>query len=71
MRLTGRNFLTHFKEHIKAINPNKPNSKFAQNILDTKHTYDTISKTMDKLHIKKGPPANYMGTIPHTQPQHS
>jgi hypothetical protein len=33
--------------------------KFAQHILDTQHTYDTIEKTMDILHIeKKGPLLN-------------
>jgi hypothetical protein len=56
---TGRNFRTRFREHIQAIRNNKPNSKFAQHILDTQHTYDTIEKTMDVLHIeKKGPLLN-------------
>jgi hypothetical protein len=49
---TGRNFRTRFKEH-------KPISKFAQHVLDTQHTYDTIEKTMDILHIeRKGPQLN-------------
>jgi hypothetical protein len=56
---TGRNFQTRFKEHIQAIRTNKPNSKFAQHILDTQHTYGTIDETMDILHFgKKGPQLN-------------
>jgi hypothetical protein len=48
---TGRNFKTRFKEHIRDIRFNKDNSKFAQHILNTQHTYGPINKTMDILHI--------------------
>jgi hypothetical protein len=56
---TGRNFRTRYKEHIQAIRANKPNSKYAQHILDTQNTYSNIQETMDILHIeKKGPLMN-------------
>jgi hypothetical protein len=48
---TGRNFRTRYKEHTQAIRTNKPNSKYAQQILDTQHSYGTIEDTMDILHI--------------------
>jgi hypothetical protein len=50
---TGRNFKTTYKEHIQAIRNNKPNSKYAQHILDTQHTYSTIENTMRTLQIQK------------------
>jgi hypothetical protein len=48
---TGRNFTTRYKEHIQAIRSSRPNSKYAQHILDTQHTYGTMEDTMDILHI--------------------
>jgi hypothetical protein len=45
-----------YKEHIQAIRTNKSNSKYAQHILDTQHTYSNIQETRDILYIeKKGP----------------
>jgi hypothetical protein len=56
---TGRNFKTRFKEHIQDIKYNKPKSKYAEHILDTQHSYNTIETTMDILQIqKKGPILN-------------
>jgi hypothetical protein len=56
---TGRDFRTRYKEHIQAIRTNNPNSKYAQHILDTQHTYSNTQETMDILHFeKKGPLMN-------------
>jgi hypothetical protein len=50
----GRTFKACFKEPIQDISTNKSNSKFAQHIPDTGHTYKT-DQTMKILHIgKKG-----------------
>jgi hypothetical protein len=53
---TGRNFRTRDKEHIHVIRTNNPNSKYAQRILDTQHTYRNIHETMDILHFEKKEP---------------
>jgi hypothetical protein len=53
---TGRNFRAHFKEHLQVMQTNKSNSKFAQHVLDTQHTYDTVEKTMDILYIENRAP---------------
>jgi hypothetical protein len=38
---------------------NKQNSKFAQHILETEHTYNTMDQTLEVLHIEKeGPKLN-------------
>jgi MinD-like ATPase involved in chromosome partitioning or flagellar assembly len=37
----GRNFRTSYKQHIQAIQYNRPNSKYSEHILDTQHTYST------------------------------
>jgi hypothetical protein len=50
---TGRTFKTRYKEHIYAIRTNKLNSKYAEHILDTGHTYGTINETVDVMRIKK------------------
>jgi ribosomal protein S25 len=56
---TGRNFKTRYREHIHAIRTNKPNSRYAQHILDTEHTYGTMQDTMEVLHVeRKGPLLN-------------
>jgi hypothetical protein len=40
-------------KHIQAVRTNKQNSKFAQHILETQHTYGMIEETMDiVLHIE-------------------
>jgi hypothetical protein len=56
---TIRSFWTCFKQHIQAVRPKKPNSKFAQHTLDTQYTYDMVEETMYMLHIvNKGPVLN-------------
>jgi hypothetical protein len=50
---SGRTFKIRFKEHIKNINNNGQNSKFAQNVVDTTHEYGTTNQTMEILHIAK------------------
>jgi hypothetical protein len=41
------------EEHIQAIRTNRQNSKFAQHILDTGYTYNSIDQTTEILHIEK------------------
>jgi hypothetical protein len=54
IRQTGRTFKACYREHINAIKTKKQqHSKFAQHILETTHTYDTIDRTMKMLHIEK------------------
>jgi hypothetical protein len=56
---TGRNFRTHYKEHIQAIHTNKMTSRYTQHVLDTGHAYGTIEDTLSILHVeKKGPLMN-------------
>jgi hypothetical protein len=53
---TGCTFEIRYKEHIRDIKNNEPNSKYAQHILDTTHEYGQIQKIMKPLYIgKKGP----------------
>jgi hypothetical protein len=53
---TGRNFETRFKQLIRDIRNNEPNSKFTQHIFHTTHEYGSIEKIIKPLHIgKKGP----------------
>jgi hypothetical protein len=49
----GRIFIARYREHIQAIRKNGHNSKFAQHIMDTGHTYNSIHQTMEVLHIEK------------------
>jgi hypothetical protein len=67
---TGRNFRTPYKEHIRAIHSNKTTSRYAQHILDTRHTYGTIEDTLDILHFeKKRPVIEHPRTVSHIQTQ--
>jgi hypothetical protein len=50
---TGRTFKTRYKEHIHSIRTNNTNTKYAEHILDTQHTYGPITDTTDILHIEK------------------
>jgi hypothetical protein len=50
---TGRNFKARYKEHIRLIRTNNPNTKYAQHILDPQHDYGPIADTMDILHIER------------------
>jgi hypothetical protein len=49
----GSIFKTRYKEHIHSIRTNNTNTKYAEHILDTQHTYAPITDTMDILHIEK------------------
>jgi hypothetical protein len=52
---TGRAFNIRYKEHIHAIRSNNSNSGYSNHILNTKHTYSTITDTMDVIRIgRKG-----------------
>jgi hypothetical protein len=52
---TGGTFQARFKEHIQDIRTNRPNSKFAQHILNPGHAFNTTDQTMKVLHTgKKG-----------------
>jgi hypothetical protein len=42
-----------YNEHIHAIKANKQNSKYAEHILDTGHTYSTVNETLEILHTEK------------------
>jgi hypothetical protein len=56
---TGRTFKIRYKEHIQAIRNNSSNSGYLSHILNTGHTYGTVTDTMDymntleKYHIYK------------------
>jgi hypothetical protein len=44
---TGRAFKTRYKEHIHNIRSNNSNSGYSSHILNTGHTYGTITDTME------------------------
>jgi hypothetical protein len=44
---TGRTFKTRYKEHIHDIRSNNSNSGYSSHILNTGHTYGTITDTME------------------------
>jgi hypothetical protein len=48
---TGRNFQQRYKEYVQSIRTDNPNSKYAQHILETQHTYGPIEDTMEVLHL--------------------
>jgi ferritin-like metal-binding protein YciE len=50
---TGWTFKINFKEHMRDIENNGLNSRFAQHIFDTTHEYSTMDKTMEILYISK------------------
>jgi hypothetical protein len=49
----GRTFYTRHKEHKEAITNNNGSSGYSNNILNTGHTYGTITDTMDIIKSKK------------------
>jgi hypothetical protein len=53
---TGRTFNTRYKEHTQVIRNNNSNSGYSNHILNTEHTYGTITDTIDI--IKEGGRAN-------------
>jgi hypothetical protein len=59
---TGRTFKTRYKEHIQAIRNNNGNSEYSNYILNTGHTYGTITDTMDIIRYgRKGRHLNTLG----------
>jgi hypothetical protein len=57
---TGRPFKVNYREHINVVRTNKHHdSKFAQLILETGHTYNTMDQAMEILHtVSMGPRLN-------------
>jgi hypothetical protein len=51
---TGRTFKTRYKEHIHDIRSNNSNSGYSSHILNTGHTYGTITDTMEIITRRKG-----------------
>jgi hypothetical protein len=47
VRQTGRTFKTRYKEHIHDIRSNNSNSGYSSHILNTRHTYGTITYSME------------------------
>jgi hypothetical protein len=43
---TGRTFHTRYKKHIQAISNNNSNSEYSSHILNTGHTYGTVTNTL-------------------------
>jgi hypothetical protein len=58
---TGRTFNTRYKEHIHDNRSNNSNTGHANHILNTGHTYGTITDTMEI--IKTGRRGRYLNTI--------
>jgi hypothetical protein len=48
---TGKSFKTRYDEHISDIRHNKDKSKYALHMLQYKHEYSTIEKTLDVLKV--------------------
>jgi hypothetical protein len=58
---TGRTFKIRYKEQIQAIRNNNSNSGYSSHILNTGHTYGTITDTMDI--IRKGKKGRHLNTL--------
>jgi hypothetical protein len=58
---TGRTFKIRYKEHIQAIRNQNSNSGYSNHILNTGHTYGTITDTMDI--IRKGRKGRHLNTL--------
>jgi hypothetical protein len=50
---TGQTFKTRYKEHIQAIRNNNSNSGYSKHILNTGHTYGSITDTMKALKTQR------------------
>jgi hypothetical protein len=61
---TERIFKIRYKEHFQAIRNNSSNSGYSNHILNTGHTYGTITDTMEE-----GQTSEYLGKISHLQNQ--
>jgi hypothetical protein len=58
---TGRIFNTKYKEHMHDIRSNISNSGYSNHILNTGHTYGTITDTM--VIITTGRNGKYLNTL--------
>jgi hypothetical protein len=58
---TGRTLNIRYKEHIHAIRSNSGNPGYADRILNTRHTYGTITDTMDI--VKTGRKGKHLNTL--------
>jgi hypothetical protein len=58
---TGRTFNVRYKEHIHALRSNSGNSEYSNHILNTGHTYGTITDTMDV--IRTGRKGRHLNTF--------
>lgn len=61
---TGYKFKTRYNEYVKVNRSNKSNSKYAQHVLENKHTYGPIQDRMEILWITK------KGQYEQAAPQH-
>jgi hypothetical protein len=50
---TGRTFKTRYKEHIQAIRNNNGNSGYSKHILNTGHTYKSVTDMMKVLKTQR------------------
>jgi hypothetical protein len=50
---TGRTFNTRYKEHIHDIRSNNSNKGYENHILNTGHTYGTITDTMEIIKTER------------------
>jgi hypothetical protein len=69
---TGRKFKTRYQQHIHYIRTNNTNSKYAEHILYTQHTYGPRPYNRYNVYTtywKERPFDEYMGEILHTQAQ--
>jgi hypothetical protein len=60
VRQTGRTFNTRYKDHIHDIRGNNSNTGYSNHILNTRHTYRTITDTMEIITGRKG---RYLNTL--------
>jgi hypothetical protein len=51
--MTNRAFHTRYKEHRQAIRSKNGNSRYSKHILNTGHTYGTITDTVDIIKVEK------------------
>jgi hypothetical protein len=61
IRQRGRTFNIRYKEHIQAIRNNNSNSGYSNHILNTGHTYGTITDIMEI--IKTGKKGRHLNTL--------
>jgi hypothetical protein len=60
---TGRTFNTRYKEHIYDITTNNSNIGYANHILNTGHSYGTITHYGDNENRKEGKIFEHIGKI--------